>query len=43
MTGCGGREEIGLLARFWRSNALNEIRFYHYGIGEGEGLSFPIQ
>ena len=22
---CGVKEELGLLARFWRSNALNEI------------------
>ena len=27
---CGGREEMGHLARFWRSNALNEIGFYHW-------------
>ena len=26
---CRGRVEMGLLARFWRSNALNDIGFYH--------------
>ena len=26
---CGGRKEMGLLGRFWRSNMFNEIIFYH--------------
>ena len=26
---CGGREEMGLLGQFWRSNTFKEKAFYH--------------